>query len=199
MPVSAFERVKNVPPQGTQFWNRRVIEIAAVDHPDLFHDSPRTSVRLHSECDHRVKVELAKTKLQRRKRAIGGESLTPKTRNKAIQEFYSRRERHVGWYPFQTQNTGKVASHIESPWSKSVGVPMLLDARHLAQGFLRSEEPGKVFPYAGIAVHFYESVAVLGHEAPEHRSLLCAAHHPMLAFNHANAMTLSGVTRRMIV
>jgi len=65
------------------------------------------------------------------------------------------------------------------------GVPMLLDARHLAQGFLRSEEPGKVFPYAGIAVHFYESVAVLGHETPEHRSLLCAAHHPMLAFNHA--------------
>ena len=185
MPVSAFERVKNVPSQGTQFWNRRVIEIAAVDHSDLFHDSPRTSVRLHSECDHRVKVELAKTKLQRRKRAFGGKSLTPKTRNKAVQEFYSRRERHVGWYPFQTQNTGKVASHIESPWSKSVGVPMLLDARHLAQGFLRSEEPGKVFPYAGIAVHFYESVAVLGHEAPEHRSLLCAAHHPMLAFNHA--------------
>jgi hypothetical protein len=74
---------------------------------------------------------------------------------------------------------------IESPWSKSVGVPMLLDARHLAQGFLRSEEPGKVFPYAGIAVHFYESVAVLGHEAPKHRWLLCAAHHPLLAFNHA--------------
>jgi hypothetical protein len=43
---------------------------------------------------------------------------------------------------------------------------MLLDARHLAQGFLWSEEPGKVFPYAGIAVYFYESVAVLGHEAP---------------------------------
>ena len=59
---------------------------------------------------------------------------------------------------------------------------MLLDARHLSQGFLRSEEPGKVF-YAGIAVHFYEAVAVLGHEAPEHRSLLCATHHPMLAFN----------------
>ena len=57
-------------------------------------------------------------------------------RNEAVQEFDSRRERHVGWYPFQTQNTGKVASHIESPWSKSVGVPMLLDARHLAQGFL---------------------------------------------------------------
>jgi hypothetical protein len=35
------------------------------------------------------------------------------------------------------------------------------------------------------ADHFHESVAVLGHEAPEHRSLLCAAHHPMLAFNHA--------------
>jgi hypothetical protein len=62
---------------------------------------------------------------------------------------------------------------------------MLLDARHLAQGFLWSEEPGKVFPYAGIAVYSYESVAVLGHEAPEHRSLLCAAHHPTLAFNHA--------------
>jgi hypothetical protein len=80
-----------------------------------------------------------------------------------VQEFDSRRERHVGWYPFQTQNTGKVASHIESPWSKSVGVPVLLNARHLAQGFLRSKEPGKVFPYAVIAVHFYESVAVLGH------------------------------------
>jgi hypothetical protein len=53
VPVSAFERVKNVPPQGTQFWNRRGIEIAAVDHSDLFHDSPRTSVRLHSECDLR--------------------------------------------------------------------------------------------------------------------------------------------------
>ncbi len=88
-------------------------------------------------------------------------------------------------YPFQTQNTGKVASDIESPWSKSVGVPMLLDVRHLAVGFLRSKEPGKVFPYAEIAVHFYESVAVLGHEAPKHRSLLCAAHHPMLAFNRA--------------
>jgi hypothetical protein len=62
---------------------------------------------------------------------------------------------------------------------------MLLDARHPAQGFLWSQEPGKVFPYAGIAVHFYESVAVLGHEAPEHRSLRCAAHHPMLAFNPA--------------
>jgi len=185
VPVSAFERVKNVPPQGTQFWNRRVIEIAAVDHSDLFHDSPRTSIRLHSECDYRVKGELAKTKLQRRKRAFGGESLTPKKRNKAVQEFDSRREWHVGWYPFQTQNTAKVTSHIESPWSKSVDVPMLLDVRHLAQGFLRSEEPGKVLPYAGIAVHFYESVAVLGHEAPEHRSLLCAAHHPMLAFNHA--------------
>jgi hypothetical protein len=62
---------------------------------------------------------------------------------------------------------------------------MLLDAHHLAQGFLRSEEPGEVFSYGRIAVHFYESVAVLGHEAPEHRSLLCAAHHPMLAFNPA--------------
>jgi len=185
VPVSAFERVKNVPPQGTQFWNRRVIEIAAIDHSDLFHDSPRTSVRLYSECDHCVKMELAKTKLQCCKRAFGGQSLTPKTRNEAVQEFDSRRERMFGWYPNQTQNTGKVASHIESPWSKSVGVPMLLDARHLAQGFLRSEEPGIVFPYAGIAVHFYESVAVLGHEAPERRSLLCAAHHPMLAFNHA--------------
>ena len=183
MPVSAFERVKNVPPQGTQFWNRRVIEIAAVDHSDLFQDSPRTSVRVHSECDHCVKVELAKTKLQRCKRAFGGQFLTPKTRNEAVQEFDGRRERHVGWHPFQTQKTGKVASHIESPWSKSVGVPMLLDARHLAQGFLRSEEPGEVFPYSGIAVHFYESVAVLGHEAPEHRSLPYAAHHPMLASN----------------
>ena len=54
MPVIAFERAKNVPPQGTQFWNRRVIEIAAVDHSDLFHDSPRTSVRLHGECEHGV-------------------------------------------------------------------------------------------------------------------------------------------------
>ena len=80
MPVSAFERVKNVPPQGTQFCNRRVIEIAAIDHSDLFHDPPRTSVRLHSECDHCVKVELAKTKLQRCKRAFGGQSFTPKTR-----------------------------------------------------------------------------------------------------------------------
>ena len=102
MPVSAFERVKNVPPQGTQFWNRRVIEIAAVDHSDLLHDSPRTSVCLHSECDHCVKVELAKTKLQRCKRAFGGQSLTPKTRNKAVQKFDSRSERHVGRYPFQT-------------------------------------------------------------------------------------------------
>jgi hypothetical protein len=72
---------------------------------------------------------------------------------------------------------------VESLWSKSVGAPMLLDARQLAHGFLRNEEPGKVVPYAGIAVHFYEFIAVLGHEAPEHRSLLCAAHHPMLAFN----------------
>jgi hypothetical protein len=185
VPVGAFERVKNVPPQRTQFWKRRVIEIAAVDHSDLFHDSSRTSVRLHSECDHCVKVELAKAKLQSCKRAFGGQSLTPKTRNEAVQEFDSRGERHVGCYPFQTQNTGKVASDIESPWSKSVGVPMLLDVRHLAVGFLRSKEPGKVFPYAEIAVHFYESVAVLGHEAPKHRSLLCAAHHPMLAFNRA--------------
>jgi hypothetical protein len=185
VPVSAFERVKNVSPQGTRFWNRRVIESAAVDHSDLFHDSSRSGVRLHSQCDYRVKVEFAEPKLQRRKRAFGGESLTPETRNKAVQEFYSRSERHVAWYPFQTQNTGKVAAHIESPWSKSVGVPMLLDARHLAQGFLRSEAPRKVSPYAGIAVHFYESVAVLGHESPEHRSLLCAAHHTMLAFNHA--------------
>jgi len=75
--VSAFEQVKNVP-QGTQFWNRRVIEISAVDHSDLFHDSPRTSVRLHSKCDHCVKVEVAKTKLQRCKRAFGGQSLTQK-------------------------------------------------------------------------------------------------------------------------
>jgi hypothetical protein len=185
VPVGAFERVKNVTPQGTQFWNRRVIEIAAVDHSDLFHNSPRTSVRLHSECDHCFEVELAKTKFQRCKRAFGGQSLTPKTRNETVQEFDSRCERHVGWHPFQTQKTGEGASHFESPWSKSVGIPMLLDARHLVQGLLRSEEPGKVFPYAGIAVHFYESVAVLGHEAPEHRSLLCAAHHPMLAFNHA--------------
>jgi hypothetical protein len=59
---------------------------------------------------------------------------------------------------------------------------MLIDLRHLAVGFLRSKEPGKVFPYAKIAVHFYESVTVLGHEAPKHRSLLCAAHHPKLAF-----------------
>jgi hypothetical protein len=65
---------------------------------------------------------------------------------------------------------------------------MLLDARHLAPGFLRSEQPGKVFPYAGIAVHFYESVAVLWHEAPEHRWLLCTAHHHMLAFNPANGV-----------
>ena len=111
-------------------------------------DSPRTGVRLHGECDQGVKAELAKTKLQRCKRAFGGQSLTPKTRNEAVQEFDSWRERHVEWYPFQTQNTGKVASHIESPWSKSVGVPMLLDARHLAERFLRGEEPGKVFPYA---------------------------------------------------
>jgi len=72
-----------------------------------------------------------------------------------------------------------------------MGVPMLLDERHLAQGFRRSEEPGKIVSYAGIAVHFYESVAVLGHEAPELRSLLCAAHHPMLAFNHENDAVLS--------
>jgi hypothetical protein len=121
VPVSAFERVKNVPPQGTQFWNRRVIEIAAVDHSDLFHDSPRTGVRLHGECDQGVKAELAKTKLQRCKRAFGGQSLTPKTRNEAVQEFDSWRERHVEWYPFQTQNTGKVASHIKRPWSIGSG------------------------------------------------------------------------------
>jgi hypothetical protein len=78
VPVRAFERVKNVPPQGAQFWNRRVIEITVVGHSDLFHDSPRTSIRLHSECDHCVKVELAKTKLQRCKRAFSGQSLTPK-------------------------------------------------------------------------------------------------------------------------
>ena len=102
MPICTFERVKNVPPQGTQFWNRRVIEISEVDHSDLFHDSSRTSVRLHSECDYCVKVELAKTKLQRCKRAFGGQSLTPKTRNEAVQEFDSWSERHVGWYPFQT-------------------------------------------------------------------------------------------------
>ncbi len=65
MPASAAELVKHVSPQGTQFWNGWVIEIAAVDHSELFHDSLRTSVRLHSECDHGVKVELAKTKLQR--------------------------------------------------------------------------------------------------------------------------------------
>jgi hypothetical protein len=59
---------------------------------------------------------------------------------------------------------------------------MLLDVRHLAVGFLGSKEPGKVFPYAEIAVHFYESVAVLGHQAPKHPSLLCAAHYPKLAF-----------------
>jgi hypothetical protein len=69
----------------------------------------------------------------------------------AVQQFDSRRERQVGWYPFQAQNTGKVASHIENPWSKSVGVPMLLDTSYLAQGFLWSKEPGKVFPDAGIA------------------------------------------------
>lgn len=40
--------------------------------------------------------------------------------------------------------------------------------------------PGKYFLYAGIAVHFYESIAVLGHEAPEHGSLLYAVHGPML-------------------
>jgi hypothetical protein len=62
---------------------------------------------------------------------------------------------------------------------------MLLNARHLIVGFLWSEKCGKVFPNAGIAVHFYESIAVFGHEAPEHRSLLCAAHHSMLAFNRA--------------
>src|SRR5271166_5730640 len=42
-----------------------------------------------------------------------------------------------------------------------------------------------IVPLYGLAAHFYESVAVLGHEAPEHRSRLCVAHHPMLAFNHA--------------
>jgi hypothetical protein len=65
VPARKAELVKHVPPQGTQFWNRWVIEIAAMDHSGLFHDSPRTSVRLHSDCDHCVKVELAKTKLQR--------------------------------------------------------------------------------------------------------------------------------------
>jgi hypothetical protein len=44
---------------------------------------------------------------------------------------------------------------------------LLLDLRHLAVGFLRSKKPEKAFPYAEIAVHFYESVAVLGHEVPK--------------------------------
>jgi hypothetical protein len=183
VPVSAFERVKNVPAQEARFWDRRVIEIYFIDHSDLFHDSSRTSVRLDSERDNRVKVELAKTKLQRCKGTSCGQTLTPKTRNEAVQEFDSRRKRHVARRPFQPQNTGKVAPHIESPWSKSVRVLMLLDSGHLIQGFLRSEEPGKVFPYGGIAVHFYVSVAVLGHEAPQKRLLLCTAHHPMLASN----------------
>ena len=49
---------------------------------------------------------------------------------------------------------------------------MLLNARHLIAGFLWSEKCGKVFPNAGIAVHFYESIAIFGYEASEHRSLL---------------------------
>ena len=66
---------------------------------------------------------------------------------------------------------------------KAVGVPMLLMRLISPKDSSGVRSPGNYFLSPGSRLIWDESVAVLEHEAAEHRSLLFAAHHPMLASN----------------